>query len=642
MRVMRVHSEPTAALFEKEYASYQNNGWKIAAQESDSVFLSHSISRVRQIVSVIAYALFCCVTICLNNMAKTELKNAWNKKVVIQLKCKEKGANISNLFNKVMGPSGPASDKGSETTQEKPKTTLKSEPQVQDKADTPLTTNSSKIKEKSLEPEKLTNEQIVALIQKKDQKDFDQLYPSMSSFEYPQWKLFTLPDLQRIDFTKLFKACDQQTEKIFGHIFSSQSRSSSLSDEDRKALLQGLNGDDLTLLLPFFNWHHFKFIGKQIGTIDFAKAGIKDWQAFDTIFGQGSTLYHKTEEAHEIQNLKNLTGKNLTDLLHRFPMEFPLDGYPKFFHRNHIDRLTKEQIAAINFTTLNINQETFECFFGSGYARSSEGSDQPKGINERLPKINITNLLPLLKFFNQFNWQLLSPEQLEAIGKEKLQDPQIQKGYQEETARRKNFIPGQKANSLFTDAEIQEILKKPKLDELYPFIAFFNKAQWKLFQLKDMKKIDFTKIMKENDRGSQNIWHHIAGREQSEKDKKAFFQSLNSDNVQALAPFFDKYAFDELSVEQIAHVDFTKCNMNGWMFSEIFSTGPSSSKQFAPDNFDKRILHIKGPSLMHLLQFFNEFNWGQLNNEQWASIQADQLNQATREGYDKEKLRRKA
>jgi len=189
---------------------------------------------------------------------------------------------------------------------------------------------------------------------------------------------------------------------------------------------------------------------------------------------------------------------------------------------------------------------------------------------------------------------------------------------------------------------VKKLLLDLKGDNLTVLFPFLEREHLQILTPEQIDTIDFTKIMKENDRGSQNIWHHIAGREQSEKDKKAFFQSLNSDNVQALAPFFDKYAFDELSVEQIAHVDFTKCNMNGWMFSEIFSTGPSSSKQFAPDNFDKRILHIKGPSLMHLLQFFNEFNWGQLNNEQWASIQADQLNQATREGYDKEKLRRKA
>jgi len=339
--------------FENRLKKYnQQSEWDIKlSPDQKSVFASRSISRANQFGSIIAYGLLCFFTGGKYEPARTELDNARNQIKVVQLKLKEGDAPVSTIYNRVMGtgnsniPSGktnlPSSSKPLQATQTPQTDPMQAKPEIEKPA--------------------VSDDQIKELI---DSENFDALYDLMPSFEPHQWRLFKLPHLKKIFHSqneKIANAPDKQTKEllveqkkaIFKNIYRRMN-----SEKEINELLLNLNGNDLTVLLPLFGVSDCYILNKeQINAIDFEKA-VVDEETFQKLFGDPFNLPSlNASSSRSVQRLQDLTGNHLTILLWRFP---------KFFSKNHTDKLTLKQISGIDFTRAGIDKNMFKQIFVNG------------------------------------------------------------------------------------------------------------------------------------------------------------------------------------------------------------------------------------------------------------------------------------
>jgi len=237
----------------------------------------------------------------------------------------------------------------------------------------------------------LSDEQLRELIQ----TDFDQLYQWMLTFDAHQWNIFTLPDLQRIDFTKLIKAYDEQTKNTIVPLISTKFYRRSMNDY--VTLLSSLNGENLTVLFPFFEREHLQMLTpEQIDTIDSEKIANINRQ-----HGLKLSVAQINFALDNVKLLPSLNGENLTAIFF-------------FFGRKHLQMLTPEQIDTIDFEKIvkNIRQH--------GLKLSADQSNFVLDNVKLLSSLNGENLTILFPFFERKHLQMLTPEQIDTIDFEKI------------------------------------------------------------------------------------------------------------------------------------------------------------------------------------------------------------------------------
>lgn len=101
---MRICTTSNQFDFETHVSKYKNDGWDIQLDENaqDSFFASRSISRLSQFASIIKLSFLCLMTLFLYKPVRIELKYAWNRKQVVQLKCTGLKDAISKIFDRIM------------------------------------------------------------------------------------------------------------------------------------------------------------------------------------------------------------------------------------------------------------------------------------------------------------------------------------------------------------------------------------------------------------------------------------------------------------------------------------------------------------------------------------------------------------
>ncbi len=212
---MRLYYLSDGQQFHLRLQEYQQPNWKYSADNtSKSIIATRTLSRKSQVISVIAWAILCAITVGLYSQAKSELKDRWKGKEIVQFQLSHpNNANIEELYQNLIN-------------------------------DCHLIA-------------KLNEKQIKKYLNSDKKEPFDQLYICMPNFGCSQWSLFQPKDIQRIDFAKLIPIAQKQNvePKLLIYTIFGCSKFSDLPAENI-AKLQQLSEANLRLLYPHFEKEH--------------------------------------------------------------------------------------------------------------------------------------------------------------------------------------------------------------------------------------------------------------------------------------------------------------------------------------------------------------------------------------------------
>jgi len=425
-----------------------------------------------------------------------------------------------------------------------------------------------------------------------DQKNLNALQPF---FDREHGEVLTPGQTAGINFVEAFKTEDPRRNAICFIFFGG----AILFSEEH---IKKIKGPNLTVLVPFFYQRQTDVLTpEQIAEIDFEKiVTTKDLNKSPKEIFTNLFVECKAEQIKD--RLKQLK-------VNQSPALSP------FLLPGHIQLLNEKAIGAIDFTKVNWEHETFDCFFNDPHMDGGEEIAK----EEQLHTVkNETYLMHLVKYFNQTHWSCLLKEQLDLI----------QKNEDRLTLAQKKMFENAKKQSLnssssgvvqpsvspqtkqLTNEEFENLLKRQENKESYLTKDHIARANFETIEMSPEK---FEKIFNYSEYALNS----------------SCLEGLKGANLNALLKYFSNVHFRGLNEDQVAGIDFTKIDAK--MFKQIFGTQNIHGNL---DTLDGRQLkHLKGPQLDILIKFFTPAHFKELKKDQIDAIDFSKIDAGTFKNY---------